>query len=202
MASVTQLPGEPKAPSVHALGMHRRLDLDETLTTLLADGLLTEADAKRVRLDIRTARGRSELHPLVLVANLKLADLRHPDKPLSLEVLTQWLADKAALPYLKIDPMKIDVASVTQVVSSMKCRSSSPLNMGRPWPGSKTKGTPASCNWCACVSIASRPSGEMMATAMSVRAGTGLSWAMDMAPGWNAVIWLLSRSVMIMACAV
>jgi general secretion pathway protein E len=117
MASVTQLPGDAKAAAPHALGMHRRLDLDETLTVLLADGLLTEADAKRVRLDIRTARGRSELHPLVLVANLKLADLRHPDKPLSLEVLTHWLAEKAGLPYLKIDPMKIDVASVTQVVS-------------------------------------------------------------------------------------
>src|SRR5258708_18776359 len=38
-------------------------------------------------------------------------------KPLSLEVLTRWLADKAALPYLKIDPMKIDAAAVTQVIS-------------------------------------------------------------------------------------
>jgi len=32
-------------------------------------------------------------------------------------VLTQWLADKATLPYLKIDPMKVDVAAVTQVIS-------------------------------------------------------------------------------------
>ena len=53
----------------------------------------------------------------MLVANLKLADLRHPDKPLSLEVLTQWLAERAQLPYVKVDPMKIDVAAVTQVVS-------------------------------------------------------------------------------------
>jgi general secretion pathway protein E len=66
---------------------------------------------------VRTARGRLELHPLVLVASLKLNDLRHPDKPLSLEVLTQWLADRAHLPYVKIDPMKIDVAAVTAVVS-------------------------------------------------------------------------------------
>ena len=50
-------------------------------------------------------------------ANLKFADVRRPDKPLSLEVLTQWLADRANLPYLKIDPMKIDVGAVTQVVS-------------------------------------------------------------------------------------
>jgi general secretion pathway protein E len=99
------------------LGLHRRLDLDETLAALVADGLATEDDVKRVRADVRTAKGRMELHPLVLVANLKLADARHPDKPLSLEVLTQWLATRAALPYVKIDPMKIDVGAVTQVVS-------------------------------------------------------------------------------------
>ncbi len=116
MASVTQLPTGANA-AANALGLHRRLELDETLAALLADGLLTEADVKRVRADVRTARGRTELHPLTLVANLKLADARHPDKPLSLEVLTQWLSVRAGLPYLKIDPMKIDVAAVTQVVS-------------------------------------------------------------------------------------
>ncbi len=107
----------PPAPGASTLGLRERLDLDETLAALIADGVLTEADARRVRGDVRTARGRTELHPLVLVANLKLPDLRQPDKPLSLEVLTQWLADKAGLSYLKIDPMKIDVAAVTQVVS-------------------------------------------------------------------------------------
>ena len=71
----------------------------------------------RVRADARTTRGKLELHPLVLIANLKLADARGSTKPLSLEVLTHWLAGRAKLPYLKIDPMKIDVAAVTQVVS-------------------------------------------------------------------------------------
>jgi len=116
MASVTQFPANAK-PEGAALGLHRRLDLDETLAALLADGVLAEADVKRVRADVRTTRARAELHPLVLVANLKLADARQADKPLSLEVLTQWLAARAGLPYLKVDPMKIDVAAVTQVVS-------------------------------------------------------------------------------------
>ena len=115
---MTELPTGAAAPdAAPTLGLHRRLDLDETLAAMLADGLLTEVDVKRVRADVRTARGRTELHPLVLVANLKFADVRRPDKPLSLEVLTQWLADRANLPYLKIDPMKIDVGAVTQVVS-------------------------------------------------------------------------------------
>jgi general secretion pathway protein E len=102
---------------ISLLGLHHRVDLDETLAALLADGVLTEADFKRVRADARTTRGKLELHPLVLVANLKLADARNVQKPLSLEVLTHWLADRAKLPYLKIDPMKIDVPAVTQVVS-------------------------------------------------------------------------------------
>jgi len=105
----------PEAPT--ALGRHARLELDETLAALVADGVLEEADARRVRADVRTARARTELHPLALVANLRLDDRRHPGKPLSLEVLTQWLAQHANLPYLKIDPMKVDVGAVTQVVS-------------------------------------------------------------------------------------
>ena len=117
MASVTEHQGSSRKEKPADLGLHRRLDLDETLAALVADGLLTETDMKRVRADVRTAKGRLELHPLVLVANLKLTDARHPDKPLSLEILTQWLAVRASLPYLKIDPMRIDVAAVTQVVS-------------------------------------------------------------------------------------
>ena len=118
MASVTGLPmGTAASDAAATLGLHQRLDLDETLAALIADGLLTEEDVNRVRADVRTARGRTELHPLVLVANLKFADVRQPGKPLSLEVLTHWLAERANLPYLKIDPMKIDVGAVTQVVS-------------------------------------------------------------------------------------
>ena len=97
-------------PAASVLGLHHRIELDETLAALQSDGLVTEADVRRVRADVRTARGKLELHPIVLIANLKLADARGGDKPLSVEVLTQWLAWRARLPYLKIDPMKIDVA--------------------------------------------------------------------------------------------
>lgn len=99
------------------LGSQHRVDLEETLNALLADGLISEPDLKRVRADVRTSRGKLELHPLVIIANLKLPDVRDAQKPLSLEVLTHWLASRSKLPYLKIDPMKIDVPAVTQVVS-------------------------------------------------------------------------------------
>ena len=98
------------------MGLHRKLDLDTVLAVLRKDGVLTEADALKARADARSARGKMELHPIALIANQKLTNQRD-GKPLSLEVLTQWLADHAKLPYLKIDPMKIDVPAVTAVIS-------------------------------------------------------------------------------------
>ena len=63
-------------------------------------------------------------------------------------------------------------------------------------------GTPAAPSWAAWRSIASRPSGATIASARSARAGTSISCADCIAPGWKAVIWLLSRSVMMNAWAV
>jgi len=98
------------------LSLHRKLDLEAVLAILKRDGILLEEDVLKVRADARTARAKIELHPLAVIANLKLINDRDK-KPLSLETLTQWLAEKSALPYLKIDPMKVDVAAVTQVIS-------------------------------------------------------------------------------------
>src|SRR5947209_5366471 len=122
MATVPQRPvppppkKDPPAAEAPSLGLHRKLDLDTVLAVLRQDGVLSEADAMKARVDGRSARGKMELHPIALIANQKLTNQRD-GKPLSLEVLTQWLADHAKLPYLKIDPMKIDAAAVTQVIS-------------------------------------------------------------------------------------
>jgi general secretion pathway protein E len=99
------------------LGRRGRLELDELLAALVVDGYLLADDAKQVRMGARAGRSTVELHPLVLIANAKLANQLEKGRPLSLEALTEWLAGHAGLAYLKIDPMKINVASVTQVVS-------------------------------------------------------------------------------------
>ncbi|HET8897777.1 MAG TPA: GspE/PulE family protein [Rhodanobacteraceae bacterium] len=99
------------------LGRRGRLELDEVLATLVVDGYIGSDQARQVRNSARSGRHALELHPLVTVAHAKLENQRDPGRPLSLEVLTEWLAEKAALPYLKIDPMKIDANAVTQAVS-------------------------------------------------------------------------------------
>ncbi len=99
------------------LGRRGRLELDEVLAALVVDGYVLAEDAKNVRMGARAGRSTVELNPLVLIANAKLANQHEPGRPLSLEAMTEWLAGHAGLPYLKIDPMKINVATVTQVVS-------------------------------------------------------------------------------------
>jgi general secretion pathway protein E len=94
----------------------RRLTLDEVLRDLVGEGLITQADAEAL-LSARHLR-KGDTHPLVLVAERKLKDPRHPRRLLTLESLTEWLAGKAGLPYLHIDPFKIDFAAVTKVMSN------------------------------------------------------------------------------------
>lgn len=55
-------------------------------------------------------------HPLVAIAAQDWPDPRAEGRKLSLEGLTRWLADRARLPYVRIDPLKLDVASITSVV--------------------------------------------------------------------------------------
>jgi general secretion pathway protein E len=110
------------AAPVHAhrtLGFspNRRLDLDEVLATLRHEGVISEIEVKRVRAQSRTT-GRTELHPLVVVSNAKLDHATKPGTALTLDWLTQWLAQHAGLPYVHIDPTKIDVARVGQVVTA------------------------------------------------------------------------------------
>lgn len=98
----------PAAPELQ----DRRLCLDELLPALTAHGMLDNALAERLR---RTPG--NGLHPLELLANQSLPDPARPGMALSLEQLTQWLASHVGQPYLRIDPLKIDVASMVPLMS-------------------------------------------------------------------------------------
>ncbi len=91
-----------------------RLSLKEVLDDLVADGLVDRADAERAVGGPKMERG--ELHPLVVIANKKLHHLQPPRQILSLELLTEWLAGKVGLPYLRIDPLKLDIAAVERLL--------------------------------------------------------------------------------------
>lgn len=91
-----------------------RLSLKEVLGELVNDGLVAKADAEQAGLGIRVEN--TEPHPLVVIANKHLRQVQPPHQVLSLEVLTEWLANKVGLPYLRIDPLKLDIAAVERLL--------------------------------------------------------------------------------------
>jgi general secretion pathway protein E len=95
----------------------RRLTVAEVVNALIADGLVPRGEAERLVADRRTHRAGT-LHPLVVAAEQKWRSALAPHKPLTLEALTEWYAPKTGLPYFHIDPLKINFAGVTDLMSS------------------------------------------------------------------------------------
>ncbi len=95
---------------------NRKLDLRGIVDALLADHLITEQDANKLKSQNRN-RDNSDIHPLTQIAERNLSQASPPHEPLTLELLTQWLSRKAKLDYLRIDPLKVDVAGITGLVS-------------------------------------------------------------------------------------
>ncbi|MCU0773184.1 MAG: GspE/PulE family protein [Ideonella sp.] len=91
-----------------------RLDWRTLLDWLRQDRVITVDDESRIRK--RFGAGDSAQPALVRLSTAGLVD-RRTGKPLDLEGLTQWLAGRAKLPYLKIDPLKVDVGRVTEIMS-------------------------------------------------------------------------------------
>jgi general secretion pathway protein E len=93
-----------------------RLTLAEVLDWLVADGLVDAAAAAQLSKERRYYRGVQ--HPLASVADQKWKSLAAPHRPLSLDVLAEWLAKRVDMPYMHIDPLKVDFSAVTEVMSS------------------------------------------------------------------------------------
>jgi general secretion pathway protein E len=105
-------------PAIPAVTSRKDLSLTlaQVVGDLVTDGLVPKEAADRLVSDRRGARG--DVHPLVVIADQKWKDPRNPRKLLHLEALTEWLAERVGLPYLHIDPFKIDFAAVTKVMSN------------------------------------------------------------------------------------
>ncbi|HYC46766.1 MAG TPA: GspE/PulE family protein [Burkholderiales bacterium] len=103
------------APFATPIG-DRPLTLPQVLADLVADALVPKETADKLASERRSSR--LDIHPLVVIADQKWKDPRNPRRLLHLEALTQWLAEKAGLPYLHVDPFKIDFAAVTKVMSN------------------------------------------------------------------------------------
>jgi general secretion pathway protein E len=94
---------------------HGPLDWRRMVDWLQADGVIAPEEAQRTI--ARCSQAESSQHPLVRLANVAMA--RASDgKPLDLDALTEYLARRSGLAYLRIDPLKVDVGRVADVMSA------------------------------------------------------------------------------------
>ena len=93
-----------------------KLDINQIIAWLKADGMLSKQDLEKCRQYASAAINRQK-HPLKVLSDCELSDIKQFGKPLTQEDLTVWLAGKLDMPYYYFDPLKIDVANVTTLFS-------------------------------------------------------------------------------------
>ena len=91
------------------------LDWRHLVHWLHSDGVISEHEAARTV--ARCSQAESAQHPLLRLASVSIRRLSD-DKPLDIEALTQWLAGHATMDYLRIDPLKVDVGKVADMMSA------------------------------------------------------------------------------------
>lgn len=89
------------------------IDLRWCLDELLADGVIDQRDYNLVM----TSRRDKDKHPLEVITEFQLSSKHGSHQKLDLAWLNRWLADKAQLPIVRIDPLKVNVPAVTRIMS-------------------------------------------------------------------------------------
>ena len=99
------------------------IDLRWCLDELLADKVI---DQRGYNLVVTSRRDKTQ-HPLLTISEFGLPNSHALDtdseSKLTLPWLNQWLAAKAGMPLVRIDPLKVDVPAVTQLMSFEYARS-------------------------------------------------------------------------------
>jgi general secretion pathway protein E len=109
---MSALPSKTAAPTPLHIGP---IDWKRLVKWLQQDGVISAQEAQRT-VD-RCSKAESAQHALVrlaLVAITRASD----GKPLDIEALTQFLAQKAGVDYFRIDPLKVDVGKVAETMSA------------------------------------------------------------------------------------
>ncbi|HRE14391.1 MAG TPA: GspE/PulE family protein [Usitatibacteraceae bacterium] len=105
----------PAAPAAPAAASDRRLLLKEVLEWLVQDGRVAKEDAERLLANYRTQRqGR---HPVTVITEARLRSAVPPHGAFNAEMLVAYLGARLHIPFFHIDPLKIDLRAVTDVMS-------------------------------------------------------------------------------------
>ncbi len=104
------------SPKHHSSEVNGPLDWRRLVRWLQQDGEITAEEGQRIH--TRCAQAESVQHPLVRLASV-VVHRASDDKPMDIDALTQWLAKRCDLGYLRIDPLKVDVGKVADAMSAV-----------------------------------------------------------------------------------
>ena len=91
------------------------LDWRRLVQWLQQDGVISDEEANRTV--ARCSMAESVQHPMVRLASVSMR--RASDqKALDIELLTQWLAKRSGMDYLRIDPLKVDVGRIADAMGA------------------------------------------------------------------------------------
>jgi general secretion pathway protein E len=93
-----------------------KVSLEFILQSLKKDGLISTQQMAQLSSRLNDEPEQTE-HPLITVGEQGWQSNTTPPFPLSLERITRWLGEISSLEYFRIDPLKIDVAKITSLVS-------------------------------------------------------------------------------------
>src|SRR5688572_14853685 len=99
-----------------APGHDRPLDLRDFLDVLVAEGHILQEELETL-VDNRRGMAQNRMHVLAYIAEQGVEDRKHPGHTLDIETLTHKLATCSNQPFYRIDPLNIDAAKVTAVMS-------------------------------------------------------------------------------------
>ena len=112
-AGAKSSPAAATAPRRH-VPPKGRLELRQLLKWLRDDGVLLPEEADKLLRRFGTSA--SSLHPLQRLGGASLVDVRD-GRVLDTDALARWLATRFDLPYQRIDPLRVDVGRVSEVMS-------------------------------------------------------------------------------------
>ncbi len=89
----------------------------ESILNRLVEQKMVDAEKASMVSNLISSKQRKNLHPLEIIADHNWENKSRPGQILTLEVLTDWLAQESGLERFHFDPLKMDVASCTSLMT-------------------------------------------------------------------------------------
>lgn len=89
----------------------------ESILHRLVEQRMVEPDQAKMVSSLISEKRRKNLHPLEIIADHNWENRSKPGQILTLDVLTDWFAQESGMPRFHFDPLKMDVASCTSLMT-------------------------------------------------------------------------------------